>query len=65
VKSTTNNYGYGGPYLLKAVQSFREEEKAANEPHDELTMYLDSGIEPTTDVIEWWGVSFVLLARLI
>jgi hypothetical protein len=52
-----NSYRYGGSFLLDAVQSFQQEEKAAGSPRDELKLYLESGIEPTADVIKWWGVS--------
>ena len=47
---------YGSSFLLEAVQSFQNNEKAAGNPRDELQMYLDSGIEQTDDVIQWWGV---------
>lgn len=41
--------------MLESVQSFQEEKKAGN-PRDELTQYLESGIESAPDVIAWWGV---------
>lgn len=50
------SYRYGGSFLLDAVQSFQQEEKAAGSPRDELKMYLESGVEQTTNVIQWWGV---------
>jgi len=53
--TTTGSYRYGGSFLLDAVQSFQQEEKAAGSPRDELRMYLESGVEHTTDVIQWWG----------
>ncbi len=46
---------YGGSYLLEAVQSFRQEEKAAGNPRDELKLYLESGPEVTSNVVGWWG----------
>src|ERR1700678_315932 len=56
---------YGGSFLLEAVQSFQQEEKAAGSPRDELRQYLDSGVEPTSDVILWWGVcSFFFIVIL-
>lgn len=53
--STSASIRYGGSYLLEAVQSFCQEEKAAGSPRDELKLYLESGPEPTNDVIGWWG----------
>jgi hAT family C-terminal dimerisation region len=53
--ATSASIQYGGSYLLEAVQSFCQEEKAAGNPRDELKRYLESGPEPTTDVIGWWG----------
>lgn len=50
---------YGSSFLLEAVQSFQQEEKAAGSPHDELKLYLKSGVESTDDVIAWWGVRFI------
>jgi hypothetical protein len=47
---------YGGSFLLEAVQSFQQEQKAARSPRDELKLYLESGVELTEDVITWWGV---------
>jgi hypothetical protein len=47
---------YGGSFLLEAVQSFQQEQKAAGSPRDELKLYLESGVESTEDVITWWGV---------
>jgi hypothetical protein len=49
---------YGSSFLLEAVQSFQQEEKAAGSPRDELKLYLESGVESTDseDVIAWWGV---------
>jgi hypothetical protein len=47
---------YGSSFLLKAVQSFQQEQKAAGSPRDELKLYLKSGVESTEDVITWWGV---------
>ena len=44
---------YGGSFLLEAVQSFQQEEKAAGNPRDELKQYFNLGIEPTEDVILW------------
>ena len=55
--SNTTSYHYGGSYLLDAVQSFQQEEKATGSPYDELKQYLESGIETTADVVKWWGVS--------
>lgn len=52
---------YGGSYLLDAVQSFQQEEKASSSPHDELTRYLESGPEPTDNVIRWWGVCYFII----
>jgi len=46
---------YGCSYLLEAVQSFKKEKKAGN-PRDELTLYLEAGIESVPDIISWWGV---------
>jgi hypothetical protein len=54
-KATSASIRYGGSYLLEAVQSFCQEEKAAGSPRDELKLYLESGPEPTSDVIGWWG----------
>jgi len=51
---------YGSSFLLEAVQSFQQEEKAAGSPRDELKLYLESGVESTEDVIAWWGVRFNL-----
>jgi hypothetical protein len=62
---TTSSYRYGGSFLLDAVQSFQQEEKAAGRPRDELKMYLESGIEHTTNVIQWWGVRALTLSRLL
>lgn len=50
-------YRYGGSFLFDAVQSLRQEEKAIGNPRDELRMYLESGVEETSDVVEYWGVS--------
>jgi hypothetical protein len=50
---------YGSSFLLEAVQSFQQEEKAAGSPRDELKLYLESGVESTEDVIAWWGVRFI------
>lgn len=57
---------YGSSFLLEAVQSFQQEEKAAGSPRDELKLYLksgrhDLGVESTDseDVIAWWGVRFI------
>jgi hypothetical protein len=47
---------YGGSFLLEAVQSFQQKQKAAGSPRDELKLYLESGVESTEDVITWWGV---------
>ena len=47
---------YGCSYLLEAVQSFEKEKKAGN-PRDELTNYLEAGVEVVSDIISWWGVS--------
>jgi hypothetical protein len=52
---------YGCSYLLEAVQSFEKEKKAGN-PRDELTMYLEAGIEVVSDVISWWGVGTTHMA---
>ena len=52
---------YGGSYLLDAVQSFQKEEKASSSPCDELTQYLESGPEPTDNVICWWGVCYSII----
>jgi hypothetical protein len=40
---------------LEAVHSFRQEEKAAGCPRDELKIYLESGPEVAEDVVAWWG----------
>ena len=40
---------------MEAVQSFRQEEKAAGNPRDELKLYLESGPEVTSNVVGWWG----------
>ena len=48
---------YGGSFLFEAVQSLQQEEKAAGSPRDELKMYLESGVEPTLNIILYWGVS--------
>jgi hypothetical protein len=64
--TTTGSYRYGGSFLLDAVQSFQQEEKAAGSPRDELRMYLESGVEHTTDVIQWWGVRILVnLSKLL
>jgi hAT family C-terminal dimerisation region len=53
--NSTADVRYGGSYLLEAVQSFRQEAKAAGNPRDELKLYLESGPEVTSDVVGWWG----------
>ena len=62
--ATSSLYRYGGSFLLDAVQSFQQEERALRSPRDELRMYLESGIEQTTDVIRWWGVGILILSNL-
>jgi hypothetical protein len=57
--ATTATPRYGSSFLLEAVQSFRREEEAAGSPRDELKLYLESGVEPTEDVIGWWGVRLI------
>lgn len=52
------SHRYGGSFLLDAVQSFQQEEKASGSPRDELKQYLESGPEPTDNVVHWWGVCF-------
>jgi hypothetical protein len=47
---------YSSSFLLEAVQSFQQEQKAARSPCDELKLYLKSGVESMEDVITWWGV---------
>jgi hypothetical protein len=46
-----------GSFLFEAVQSLQQEEKAAGSPHDELKMYIESGIEPTSNVIRLVSVA--------
>ena len=55
--SNANLYRDGGSFLQDAVQSFQKEEKEAGNPRDELKLYLESGVEHTTNVVKWWGVS--------
>jgi hypothetical protein len=50
-------FHYGGSFLLNAVQALQQQDNAAGGPHDELHQYLQAGVESTTDVIGWWGVS--------
>ncbi|KAM6491794.1 hypothetical protein JOM56_012834 [Amanita muscaria] len=54
--SQVTAFRYGGSFLLEAVQSLQQEEKAAGSPRDELKQYLESGAEPTDNVVAWWGV---------
>ena len=58
-------YRYGGSYLLESVQSFQEEKKAAGNPRDELTQYLESGVESAPDVMSpIYGIcSYIPLKR--
>jgi hypothetical protein len=52
---------YGGSYLMNAIQAIQTRQQAdtASGPRDELRKYLKSGVESTTDVVGWWGVSFL------
>jgi hypothetical protein len=56
---------YSSSFLLKVVQSFQQEEHAAGSPHNELKLYLESGVESTEDIIAWWGVHFYLCLTAI
>lgn len=55
INTTTPSAHYGSSYLLEAVQSFCQQEKAVGSPRDELKWYLESGQESTDNVIGWWG----------
>lgn len=48
-------FHYGGSFVRDAVQAFQRQVKAG--PRDELQQYLSSGVEDTTDILGWWGVS--------
>jgi hypothetical protein len=54
--------GISPPWCCTA---FQQEAKAARSPHDELHMFLESGIEQTTDVIQWWGMHIFILSKLL
>jgi hypothetical protein len=51
---------YGGSFLISTVQAFQQQDQAAEGPREELRQYLKTGIESTTDIIAWWGVSLIL-----
>ena len=55
---------YGGSYLMNAIQAIQIQQQAdtADGSHDELQKYLKSGAESTTDIVGWWGVSFLSLS---
>ena len=55
--SNAPTHHYGGSFLFEVVQSLQQEEKAAGSPRDELKMYLESRVEPASNVILYWGVS--------
>jgi hypothetical protein len=58
---TRPTFHYGGSYLLNAVQAIQKQDVTAEGPRDELQQYLKSGVESTTDVVGWWGVSPIYL----
>jgi hypothetical protein len=53
---------YGSSFLLDAVQSVKQTERAKAHPRDELKAYISSPLEEVDDVLRHWGVSdcFVL-----
>jgi hypothetical protein len=42
---------------MSMVQAFQQRDQAAAGPREELQQYLKTGIESTTDILGWWGVS--------
>jgi hypothetical protein len=51
------SFNYGGSYLRNSVQAFQQQVNAAGSPRDKLQQYLKSGVETTTNIPGWWGVS--------
>jgi hypothetical protein len=50
-------FHYGRSYLRISVQAFQQQVNAAGSPRDELQQYLKGGVETTTNILGWWGVS--------
>ena len=42
---------------MSAVQAIQQQADTTEGPRDELKQYFKSGVESTTDIIGWWGVS--------
>ena len=51
------SYHYGGSFMKSAIQAIQQQTNITEGPRDELKQYLKSGVESTTDIISWWGVS--------
>ncbi|KAJ7438162.1 ribonuclease H-like domain-containing protein [Mycena latifolia] len=47
---------YGSSFLLDAVHSVQEAERANAQPRDELNGYLSTPLEVTDNILHWWGV---------
>lgn len=63
VAATTSNVQYGYTWMLNAVQSRQDAERAKSNPRDELKAYLDSPLERVDDVVCWWGVRVSVLRK--
>ena len=54
-------FNYSGSFVREAVQAFQQQEKVG--PHNELQQYLNSGVEETTNILSWWGVSLIDISK--
>jgi hypothetical protein len=55
VIETKVQYGYS--WMREAVGARNAANQAKASPRDELKSYLEAPLEPTDNVVAWWGVS--------
>jgi hypothetical protein len=51
--------------MQAAVMARQAAERAARSPRQELQMYLDAPLEAVDNVVEWWGVSFLMILSIV
>ncbi|KAJ7084240.1 hypothetical protein C8R44DRAFT_894208 [Mycena epipterygia] len=54
---------YGSSFLLNAVKSAQQSQKATAQPRDELKRYLSAPLETTSNILHWWDPTLLHMAR--
>ena len=51
---------YGDTWMREAIRAQQATDHTTRDPRQELSAYLTSPLENTTDIVAWWGVSRVI-----